>query len=100
MIRMSGPSLIRVVSPGTCDGILMWKMRRSVIRQPMWLAKVALVVGTTPENIMFAGSAVKDAPHHVSVPSLVYTGFPGQGHICRQTDLHMFICGSQQPTQL
>jgi hypothetical protein len=63
-------------------------------------AKVALVVGATPENIMFAGSAVKDAPHHASVPGFVYTGFPGRGHICRQTDLHMSICGSQQPTQL
>src|SRR4051794_4526327 len=63
-------------------------------------AKVALIVGATPENIMFAGSAVKDAPHHASVPGFVYTGFPGRGHICRQTDLHMSICGSQQSTQL
>src|SRR4051794_17171107 len=58
-------------------------------------AKVALVVGATPENIMLAGSAVKDAPHHASVPGFVYTGFPGRGHIWRQTDLHMSICGSQ-----
>src|SRR4051794_19671287 len=61
------------------------------------MAKVALVVGATPENIMFAGSAVKDAPHHASVPGFVYTASPaGAIYAAKPTSICLYVVVNNQ----